>query len=467
MNPTASQNSAKESVALNSIFASFLLTGGKLVVGLLTGSMGILSEAAHSLLDMGAAVITYFAVRASGKPADKEHPYGHGKIESISALAETLLLFLTSGWIIFEATKRLIDGNTEIEATWYAFAIVLISIGVDYSRSRALMKVAKETHSQALEADALHFQSDIWSSLVVLIGLCCVLFGFQGADAIAALIVALFVIRVGYNMGKRTFDVLIDTAPEGIEEDIRDVLKEIPGILAVERIRTRTMGGSISVDVVVHVSRNQHSTLIMQTVTECTRTICTILPGADVLIHPKAVKETTETIIDMLGVLSARHHHALHDVLVDSQDQRLFISYDLEVDPNLSVTEAHTIATEFENIVRIEFGEDTEINTHLDPMQRSVIRSNPIQGRELDQLVASISKASTVVPELSNIHHILIRSIDGKLFCTAHCIIEGSLKLGKAHEYSEVLEHHILSLHPNIFRVLIHIEPQDENCLMS
>jgi len=188
----------KKSVALSSVFASLLLTITKFVVGILTGSIGIISEAAHSALDLAAAIMTYFAVKIGDKPADESHPYGHGKVESVSALGETGLLFITSIWIVYEAVHRLFLKNVEIDVTWYAFAVIILSIVVDYSRSRALKKVADKTQSQALEADALHFSSDIWSSAVVLIGLIFVSFGIKGADAIAAMGVAVFVIIAGY-----------------------------------------------------------------------------------------------------------------------------------------------------------------------------------------------------------------------------------------------------------------------------
>ncbi len=182
---------------MSSVAAGAALTLTKLVVGLLTGSMGIISEAAHSLLDLAAAVMTVFAVKHGDKPADADHPYGHGKIESVSALIETGLLFLTSAWIVYESVRRLWSGNVEIEATWYAFAVVIGAMAVDISRSRALYAVAKRTKSQALEADALHFSSDIWSSAVVLIGLVFVRLGIKGADAIAAIGVSMFVAVAG------------------------------------------------------------------------------------------------------------------------------------------------------------------------------------------------------------------------------------------------------------------------------
>lgn len=204
----------KKRVALLSVLAAILLTGFKLVVGLLTGSIGILSEALHSALDMVAAAITYFAVSVSDKPADKDHNFGHGKVENLSAFIETLLLLVTCIWIISEAVHRLVSGETMIEVTFWSFAVVITSIVVDFSRSRALKKVAKETNSQALEADALHFSTDIWSSAVVLVGLICASFGFYMADAIAALLVAAIVIYVSYKLGKRSIEVLLDKVPE-------------------------------------------------------------------------------------------------------------------------------------------------------------------------------------------------------------------------------------------------------------
>src|SRR5580704_14732793 len=204
----------KEQVALGSVLASAGLTVAKAVVGVLTGSLAILSEAAHSLIDLGATVMTYFAVRISGKPADREHHYGHGKVESVTALAETAMLFVLSGVVIFEALKRLIRAeHAAVEASLAAFAVIAGSVVVDFFRARLLSRVARQTSSQALEADALHFGSDMWSSLAVLAGLGGVALGYNWADAAAALVVALFVCLAGWRLGKRTIDALTDGAP--------------------------------------------------------------------------------------------------------------------------------------------------------------------------------------------------------------------------------------------------------------
>src|SRR5262245_36758889 len=246
----------KEKVALSSIAASGGLTLAKGIVGVASGSLAILSEAAHSLIDFGATVMTYFAVRISGKPADDEHHYGHGKVESIAALAETALLFVLSGVVLWEAVSRLFGGHGHVvEATVAAFAVILVSIVVDVFRARLLYRVARETSSEALEADALHFGSDMWSSLAVLVGLIGVAFGLQWADSAAAIVVAVFVCLAGWRLARRTIDTLTDTAPAGVAERLRTIAQRVRGVVAVDRVRARPAGDRLFVEIDVAVSR--------------------------------------------------------------------------------------------------------------------------------------------------------------------------------------------------------------------
>jgi cation diffusion facilitator family transporter len=245
----------KNRMALTSVIAAVFLTSFKLVVGLLTGSLGILSEALHSALDLIAAVITLFAVRIADLPADNEHNYGHGKIENLSALIETFLLLVTCFWIIYESINRLINKHP-IEVNAFSFIVIITSIIIDFSRSRALYKVARKYNSQALEADALHFSTDIWSSMVVLIGLIVYsLFDFVYADSIAALIVALIVLSVSYRLGRRAFDVLIDRAPTKIVDQINQVIDKIPGVIKYHDLRVREGGSYKFVELNIHVNK--------------------------------------------------------------------------------------------------------------------------------------------------------------------------------------------------------------------
>lgn len=249
----------KKSVALSSVIASLFLTGGKLAVGLATGSLGILSEAAHSALDFGAAAITYFAVSISDKPADKEHHYGHGKVENFSALIEAVLLLITCIWIVKEAINRLMIPNLKLEINAWGFGILLVSIIIDFSRARALKKTALKYNSQALEADALHFSSDILSSLVVIVGLVFAEFGFPKADPIAALAVAALVITASLRLAKQTIDGLLDRAPEGLRQRIESDVKEVPGVLGLHKIRVRQVGPRVFGD--LHVLVDAKSTV--------------------------------------------------------------------------------------------------------------------------------------------------------------------------------------------------------------
>lgn len=243
----------KRLVTLSSVFAALLLTSGKLIIGLLTGSLGILSEAIHSGLDLVAAIMTYIAVKIADKPPDKDHNYGHGKVENLSALFETFLLFVTCIWIVYEGIDRLISGRTQIDVTFWSFAVIISSIIIDFSRSKALRKVALKYNSQAIEADALHFSTDILSSVVVLLGLFGALFNYHFIDTIAALIVAVIVFYICLRLGKKSIDALIDKSPDNIPEIIQNIISELIDIKKVHDVRIRTSGSKTFIDLNIHV----------------------------------------------------------------------------------------------------------------------------------------------------------------------------------------------------------------------
>ena len=275
----------KKKVAFISVLAAILITTGKLIIGLMTGSLGILSEALHSGLDFVAAAITYVAVKISDKPADNEHHYGHGKFENLSAFAETLLLVVTCIWIIYEAVNRLVSGKMIIEVTIWSYVIVTASIIVDFSRSKALMKAAKKYNSQALEADALHFSTDIYSSFVVLIGLICANFKFYLADSIAALVVAVIVINIAYKIGKQSIDVLLDkTSPEMIRK-VNKLLKDFPGIHTFHDVKIRTSGAYTFVDLNIHVASHITIEEAHEISTNVEKTICNSIERCEVHVH--------------------------------------------------------------------------------------------------------------------------------------------------------------------------------------
>ena len=285
MNNTLSSIKEKKRVALISVFAAIFLTSTKIIVGLFTGSLGILSEALHAGLDLIATAITYFSVRVSDKPADRDHNYGHGKIENIAALSKTLLLFLICTWIIYESIHRLVTGNTHIEINYWSYAVVATSIIIDFSRSRVLMKAAKKHKSQVLEADALHFSTDIWSSSAVLIGLVFANFGFFFVDAIAALLVASTILYVSYKLGKRSVDVLIDKAPVEMVETIENIVRGVPGVLRFHDVKVRNSGADVFIDLCIHVEPTMSVEQEHAISAEVERRICTKIERASVHVH--------------------------------------------------------------------------------------------------------------------------------------------------------------------------------------
>ena len=284
----------KNRVALISVLAAIFLTVFKIIVGVMTGSLGILSEALHSGLDLVATVITFISVRISDKPADKQHRYGHGKVENVSALMETILLLIVCVWIVYEATHRLMTGNTEIEVNVWAYIVVITSILVDVSRSRALSRVAKKYNSQALEADALHFSTDIWSSTVVFLGLVCAQFGFFFADSVAALIVAFIVVLVSCRLGKKAIDVLLDRAPEETVRQVEAILAEFPEIKKFHSLRIRSAGADTFVKVNIHLDPKLSLHKVHEICDRIEKTISSRIPRCETFLHaePQEVSHT-------------------------------------------------------------------------------------------------------------------------------------------------------------------------------
>lgn len=293
----------KKRVALISVFAAVFITGFKLVIGIMTGSLGILSEALHSALDMVAAIITYFSVKISDKPADKYHNYGHGKVENLSALIETLLLLITCVWIVYEALHRLISANTHIEVTPWSYLVVISSIIIDYSRSRALSRVAKKHNSAALEADALHFSTDIWSSAVVLLGLISYQFlGWYAADSIAALFVAFIVLWVSYNLGRKAIDVLLDRSPADTNETVRTILESFPAVKKFHSIKIRTAGADTFIKLNIHLDPDLKLLEVHEICDHIESEISARIPRSEVYIHaePEEISHLSKEIDDDL-----------------------------------------------------------------------------------------------------------------------------------------------------------------------
>jgi len=452
---------AKQKVALTSIAASAALTLAKGVVGLSTGSLAILSEAAHSLIDLAATVMTYFAVRVSDKPADAEHHYGHGKIESVSALAETALLFVLSGVVIWEALARLSGGGGHaVEATPWSFVVIGGSMLVDFFRARVLYRVAGETSSEALEADALHFGSDMWSSFAVLIGLGAVALGYAWADAAAAVVVALFICIAGWRLGRRTIDTLTDTAPAGAAARITAIVTRVPSVVAVERVRVRQAGGVAFVDLSVGVSRTLALDRVAALKERIEAAVRAAYPKAELSVTTEPRALDGETVLERVMVIARNRSLAVHHVTVHAIGAKLSVSLDLEVDGALALGVAHDIASELEDAVREEIGPGVEVETHIEPLQphdQPGIDAAPERVAAVRDALTGIAAKCASVGE---VHDVRVRSSDGAEIVNFHCLADPLLTVAETHERVDELERALRARFSSIKRVIGHAEPR-------
>ncbi|MBI2682074.1 MAG: cation diffusion facilitator family transporter [Acidobacteriales bacterium] len=460
--------SEKRRVALNSVFAAFFITALKGAVGLTTGSLGILSEAAHSALDFLAAVITLFSVRVSDQPADADHQYGHGKVENFSAFLETGLLLLTCLWIVWEAVKRLAFQEVHIDATPAAFGVLILSMMVDAWRSRRLGRIARKYDSQALEADALHFSTDIWSSGVVVIGLALVWAGdhygiswLRKADPVAALVVAGVVVHVSWRLARQTIDALLDAAPKGVRGEILDTVGQVQGVMEVDRVRIRRAGNKYFAEVGVALSRRLTFQRSEQVAAEVTAAVQNVLPHADVTVISIPRASGQENIFDRVRAVASRHNFAVHDVSVQDLEGRLHVEQHLELDERLTLKQAHDVVTRVEAEIKAEVPEIKSILTHIESEPSTIEPGDSIvKDPELERKLRVVARE---FPGILDMHEVVLKRVRGLLYLSCHCTLADDTELAKVHDLSTRLEIRFKQEAPELFKVLIHTEPQSDN----
>ncbi len=459
----------KRNAAAVSVLVAVVLTVIKLIVGLSTHSMGILAEAAHSGLDLVAAVVTLIAVRISDRPADDSHLYGHGKVESFSAFIETMLLFATCAWIIYESIDRLFFSKVEIMPSFWAFAVVLLAIFFDVNRSRMLYRVARKHSSQALEADALHFSTDIWSSAVVLAGLALVWVGrhllpeysgiFQKADSVAALAVAVIVFFVSYKLGKRTIDVLLDRAPEGLKEQISMAALGVEGVVGTGRVRVRRSGAGIFVDMIVDVDRTmsfERTHAIAETVEG---TIRGLIPGADVVIHTDPTESERETLVRRIRAVADRYNIPAHNITVIEDGGFKDIDLHIEVDDHLLLHQAHNLASLIEQELKTELPDVRRVNTHIESRGTGVGNGVDVTAEE-GGLVEAVGRITAEIVGRSCAHDIVVRRNEDAISVSLHCGFDRDMPVREAHRISSSIEEAVRREDPRVERVTVHTEPE-------
>ncbi|MBN1317828.1 MAG: cation diffusion facilitator family transporter [Anaerolineales bacterium] len=458
----------KKNAALSSVVAAVFLTVLKIVIGILTGSLGILAEAAHSGLDLIAALVTFFAVRISDQPPDKKHLYGHGKVENLSALVETLLLLLTCIWIIYEAIQRLFFETVEIEVSIWAFGVMGVSIIIDITRSRILYKAARKHNSQALEADALHFSTDIWSSSVVIVGLGLVWLSerlgsewiwLEKGDAVAALVVAMIVVYVSVQLGKRAISVLLDTAPPGLVEEIIKQASGMSGVQAVKRVRARQAGASVFVDLTIDADRSASLEEAHQIATAVGDRIGNLIGVGDVVVHVDPVQKPDENLAQTVSAIAARWGLRTHNVHAHVVRDQYAVDLHIEVPSNLTLEKAHQQVTLFEKAVRQELPGIWDIHSHIEPVEALVADELTLESdkkQEIQNKVDAFFKES----ETWKMKRLLIRPDRHSYELVLHVWADPDLDIVEAHDMADTLERQLLTRIPGISSVLVHVEPK-------
>ncbi len=462
----------KKNVALSSVVAAVFLTGMKLVVGVLTGSLGIIAEALHSGLDLVAAIVTYVAVRVSGRPPDSEHHYGHGKVENLSALIQTLLLLATCVWIIYEAISRLFFRHVEVDVTYWSFLVMGISIIVDFTRSRALMRTAKKHGSQALEADALHFSTDIWSSCVVIAGLAGVMLGdrlhdsaptaahwLYRSDAIAALGVSVIVIYVSYRLGQRTIAVLMDRAPRGMTDSVRQAMAKLPGVSDVRQVRVRQSGPATFVDLVLSVNADTSVERAHSIAAEAENMLHQLVPKSDVMVHVEPCAPNGTGSVETIRGIAAAHGVDVHDLIIRDVNGRQTLEMHAEVPDDLSVDDAHERVSAMEQSVMREIPGIQDVVVHIEPSSDKTI-CQPAAESLSRTIQEVIDQLRTQYPSLRDCHSVSITSdSSSRLGLSFHCTVSPDLSIAEAHDLTTSIEAFLHGQFPDLEQILIHVEP--------
>jgi cation diffusion facilitator family transporter len=467
----AEEGREKKQAALLSVASAFLLVSLKAFLVIRTASLGVLSEALHSGLDLIAAIITFLSVRVSDQPADERHPYGHGKFENFSAFVETGLLVLTALYIIYEAFDRLFFRSVHIAPSVTAILVLFCALAIDLTRSRALARVAKKYLSEALEADALHFSTDVWSTMVVIAGIGLVWAGETWnipsliyADAMAGLVVAAVILWVGSRLGRRTLDALLDVAPEGLQQEIARAVARMNGVLDVDRVRVRRAGNRYFVDATVSVPRTASLEQVHALSDAIEKRIGEIVPS-DVMVHAEPRAPQGEHLFEAIRAVAQRMGLAIHDLSALQQQGQLFVELHLEVDENLSLRDAHRQATDLEEGIRQLRDGPIQVNIHIEPLGRHIATPDA-GGGEMKQLSRAIEDFLNGLPaeydELVNCHDVHVRQVEHRILASCHCTMKGHMPITQIHDVTAALEDRIKERFPQVHRVTIHPEPVED-----
>jgi len=457
----------KRMVALASVGTALVLVCLKTFLTIWTGSLGVLSETLHSGLDLVAAIITYLSLRVSEKPADADHPYGHAKVESFSAFVETALLVMTAFYIIAEALERLVRGVHPIRPSLMAVGLLGVMVAMDMFRARKLTSVARRFPSEALEADALHFSTDVWSTSVVLVGMLAIWIGqrfglpwLRYVDPVSALAVAGVILWVGSRLGMRTMESLLDVAPLGLQEQVSDAVRGVKGVLSMERLRMRRAGQRYFVDVTITLPRTESLEQAHAASMAVEQRIGQIV-SADVVVHMEPRARGNETLLEIIRAIAQRRAVSVHDLSAHHFDGGVFVDLHMEVDEHSTLREAHRVAAGLEEEIFQAAGAKAAVNIHIEPLATAIDDAEEMRdlGRAVQDFINSLPAEFC---ELKDCHEVHVRRTEHKIVVSCHCAMDGELPITQIHDVTATLEDRVKEHFPQIFRVTIHPEPVGE-----
>ena len=467
---SAEKHSAeKRRVALNSMLAATAMTALKLITGILSGSLGVLSDAAHSGLDLVGAAMTFFSVRVSDLPADEDHTYGHGKIENLSAIGEVILMAVSSTWIIWEGLSRIFVHTVELRHSVWPVLVVISSIGVDFWRSRRLREVAVRTGSPALATDAFHFSSDIWSSLAVLAGLIASWIGetfripwLDFADPLAAIVVSILILRLTFILGHEAVGVLMDRIPAETRRRIIADVAQVPGVISIEQARVRRAGPNYFADMTLALPRRytfEHTDALVQAARNA---VHKTLPNADVVIHTVPREVRTESIFDRVRAVAARNNVSVHELSIQSLHGRLRVEQHVELDETLPLRKAHEFVSDLEAQILRATPEIDSVLTHIESEPATIEQPNEFV--EADKKIEyALLKSARLFPEIVDVHEITVGRASEHLYVSCHCTLPDDLPMHQVHDIITALEDRFKLECPDVQRVTIHPEPVTDN----
>jgi cation diffusion facilitator family transporter len=441
-------------MALVSVFAATGLMGVKLATGVASGSLGLVSEALHSGTDLVAALLTYFALGVSGRPADRSHPYGHGKAEHLAALAEAFVLVLVSLVVGALAVARLAGWiSIEISTAWWVFAAIAVVITIDVSRTAVSVRAAREFSSPALASNALHFGSDLVGTLAVLLGLVAVRAGRPAGDSLAALFVAFLVVIAAVRLIRRNVDVLMDRAPADVVHAARQAIARLDPPVEVRRLRLRQAAGRTFTDVVIGVSPGAAVGQGHAVADRVEAAVHDALPGSDVVVHvePAGVEAALRERVREAAMSVARVRE-LHNLSVIELPDGVHVSLHLKLPGDLSLEEAHQLAEQVERAIVDGVPEVVEVQTHLEPLaEQSAGRIADEDPAQIERLVHEVTKAAP--REVRFLH------TDEGLVVLLTLALDPAGTLADAHATATAVEQRIRAAVQGLADVIVHTEP--------